>query len=64
MTTSDTFYHKDYWGRALVSCVSLPHASKFKVYFFKKSCENVHKRYVFFLNWHLLHAKADNHYKA
>ena len=24
------------------------HASKFQVYFFKKCCENLHKRYVFF----------------
>ena len=24
------------------------HTSKFQVYFFKKSCENVHKQYVFF----------------
>ena len=24
------------------------HASKFQVYFFQKSCENLHKRYVFF----------------
>ena len=24
------------------------HTSKFQVYFFKKSCENLHKRYVFF----------------
>ena len=50
MTTSGTFYHKDYRGGALVPMplCRIGHASKFQVYCFKKSCENLHKRYVFF----------------
>ena len=34
MTTSDTFYHKDYWGGgALASCAPLGHTSKFQGYY-------------------------------
>ena len=50
MTIRDTFYHKDYWGGALVPCAlcRIGHASKFKVYFLKKCCENLHKLFLYF----------------
>ena len=47
MDISSTFYRKDYWGGALVPCTPCRtgHASKFQVYFFKKSRKNLLVQY-------------------